>query len=85
MKNRCRFPLRVIDELSAVYGNNRVGIKLSPCGGYNDMGMSEQDTVETYTYLIKQLNARHIAYIQIARYWAMGDPEKRGTDVDIFQ
>ena len=85
VENRCRFSLRVIDEICSVYGNDRVGIKLSPGGGYNDMGMSEKDTTETYGYLIKELNKRQIAYIQITRYWDLGDPVKRGTEVDIFQ
>jgi 2,4-dienoyl-CoA reductase-like NADH-dependent reductase (Old Yellow Enzyme family) len=85
VENRCRFPLRVIDEICGVYGNDRVGIKLSSGDGYNDMGMSEKDTVDTYTYLVKQLDARRIAYIQITRYWALGDPLKRGTEIDIFQ
>ncbi len=84
-QNRCRFPLRVIDEICSVYGNDRVGIKLSPGGGYNDMGMTEKDTAETYGYLIKELNSRRIAYIQLVRYSALGDPAKRGTEVDIFQ
>ncbi|CAF0745091.1 unnamed protein product [Adineta steineri] len=85
VENRCRFSLRIIDEICGVYGNDRVGIKLSPGGGYNDMGMTEKDTVETYGYLIKELTSRRIAYIQLARYWSLGDPTKRGTDVDIFQ
>lgn len=85
VENRCRFPLRIIDELCGVYGNDRVGIKLSPGGGYNDMGMSDQDTVDTYTYLIKELNARRIAYIQIMRYSDSKDVGNRGREVDIFQ
>ena len=85
IENRCRFPLRIIDEISTVYGNDRVGIKLSPGGGYNDMGMNEEDTAETYGYLIKELNSRRIAYIQLTRYWALGDPVKRGLNIDIFQ
>jgi 2,4-dienoyl-CoA reductase-like NADH-dependent reductase (Old Yellow Enzyme family) len=85
VENRCRFPLRVIDEICGVYGNDRVGIKLSPGGGYNDMGMNQKDTSETYGYLVKELSTRRIAYIQITRYWALGDPVKRGSDVDIFQ
>ena len=84
-ENRCRFPLRAIDEMIKVYGNDRVGIKLSPGGGYNDMGMNEKDTNETFSYLIKELNKRKIAYIQLARYWGLGDPIKRGREVDIFQ
>ena len=84
-ENRCRFPLRVIDEICSVYGNDRVGIKLSPGGGYNDMGMTEEDTKETFGYLIKELNDRHIAYIQLVRYWTHGGPAERGINVDIFQ
>jgi 2,4-dienoyl-CoA reductase-like NADH-dependent reductase (Old Yellow Enzyme family) len=75
----------VIDEISCVYGNDRVGIKLSPSGGYNDVGMDEKDTAETYGYLIKELNDRRIAYVQLTRYWSLGDPVKRGREVDIFQ
>ncbi|CAF1273848.1 unnamed protein product [Adineta steineri] len=85
VENRCRFPLRIIDEISGVFGNDRVGIKLSPSGGYNDMGMTEKDTTETFGYLIKELNARRIAYIQLTRYWPFRDPAQRGTYVDIFQ
>ena len=73
------------DEMIKVYGNDRVGIKLSPGGGYNDMGMNEKDTNETFTYLIKELNKRKIAYIQLSRYLGFGDPVKRGREVDIFQ
>lgn len=75
----------MIDEFISVYGNDRVGIKLSPGGGYNDMGMSEKDTNETYGHLIKELNKRRVVYIQLSRYWGLGDPIKRGRDVDIFQ
>lgn len=37
VENRARFGLEVLKALKQVYGNN-IGIKLSPCGGYNDMG-----------------------------------------------
>lgn len=77
--------MRIIDELSRVYGGDRVGIKLSPGGGYNDMGMNDKDTTDTYGYLIKQLVDRRIAYIQLARYWPLGDPTQRGRPFDVFQ
>jgi 2,4-dienoyl-CoA reductase-like NADH-dependent reductase (Old Yellow Enzyme family) len=85
VENRCRFTLRAIDEITSVFGNDRVGIKLSPGGGYNDMGMNVKDTVDTYAYLIKELNARRLAYIQLVRYSALIDPARRGIDVDVFQ
>jgi len=75
----------VIDEISSVWGNDRVGIKLSPGGGYNDMGMNEKDTAETYGYLIKELNDRRIAYIQLVRYSNFKDSGNRGRNIDIFQ
>ena len=38
IENRARFTLAAVKELISVYGDSkRVGIKLSPAGGYNDM------------------------------------------------
>lgn len=37
IENRCRFGLEVLKALIEVFGRN-VAVKLSPCGGYNDMG-----------------------------------------------
>jgi len=47
--------------------------------------MNESDTIETYTYLIKELNKRKIAYIQLTRYLYDYDPTHRDTNIDIFQ
>lgn len=38
VENRCRFGLEVIKALIDVWGPARVGIKVQPCGGYNDVG-----------------------------------------------
>ena len=59
-ENRCRFTLRIVGELSEVWGADRVGVKLSP-GGYNDVGMDKQATMETYSYLLQQLDRLHRA------------------------
>lgn len=37
IENRARFGLETLKVAKEVYGNN-VGIRLSPCGGYNDVG-----------------------------------------------
>jgi len=37
IENRCRFALEVIDELIAVFGKDRVGIRVSPTGRYHQM------------------------------------------------
>jgi 2,4-dienoyl-CoA reductase-like NADH-dependent reductase (Old Yellow Enzyme family) len=86
IENRSKFVLEAIDALLEVYSNKRVGIKLTPSGGYNDMGEdTEEKAIELYSYLINQLNERNIAYIQMARKSPYGDPKARGNNVDISE
>lgn len=40
VENRCRFGLEALDALISVYGADKVGIKINPAGGYNDVGVS---------------------------------------------
>eukprot|EP01017_Pseudomicrothorax_dubius_P009469 TRINITY_DN13217_c0_g1_i4.p1 TRINITY_DN13217_c0_g1~~TRINITY_DN13217_c0_g1_i4.p1 ORF type:complete len:364 (-),score=102.40 TRINITY_DN13217_c0_g1_i4:122-1213(-) len=61
--NRCRFALEVIDALASVFGPERVGIKVSPLSPYN--GMHDENPVETYGYLLEQLSARGIGFVEI--------------------
>lgn len=35
-ENRSRFLMEVLDALISVYGNDRVSLRLSPTGRYND-------------------------------------------------
>ncbi|KAI9294346.1 FMN-linked oxidoreductase [Neoconidiobolus thromboides FSU 785] len=66
IENRSRFILEIIDAFNEVFSADRVGIKLSHCGGYNDMGeKSEEEAYELFSYLISELDKRNIAYIQL--------------------
>jgi hypothetical protein len=38
IENRARFGLEILKELVSVWGSKRVAVRLSPSGGYNDMG-----------------------------------------------
>ena len=38
IENRARFGLEVLKATSEVFGADRIGIKLMPCGGFNDVG-----------------------------------------------
>eukprot|EP01017_Pseudomicrothorax_dubius_P009428 TRINITY_DN13198_c0_g1_i2.p1 TRINITY_DN13198_c0_g1~~TRINITY_DN13198_c0_g1_i2.p1 ORF type:complete len:339 (-),score=107.46 TRINITY_DN13198_c0_g1_i2:153-1169(-) len=61
--NRCRFPLEILDQLIEVFGPERVGMKVSPNGRYNDM--IDDNPVETYSYLLKELDKRGCSFIEI--------------------
>ena len=85
-ESRCRFTLRCIDEMIAVWGSDRVGIKLTPNGGYNDMGFDKAGSQETYGYLLSQLNQRQVAFLELCRWTAAFDPINRATkDWDVVK
>jgi N-ethylmaleimide reductase len=65
LEGRCKLALELIDALSSVYGSDRVGIKLSPVSRYNDM--FDSDPVATFTYLLKELNKKKIAFAEIVQ------------------
>ncbi|KAH7874172.1 uncharacterized protein C8R40DRAFT_1109665 [Lentinula edodes] len=73
-ENRSRFGLEVLRVVIDVWGADRVGIKLDPTGGYNDMGMPLEETLETYNYFITQVDQLGLAYIAIQRYLEFDDP-----------
>ncbi len=53
-------------------------IKLTPCGGYNDVGMPLEEDIATFKYYITELDKMGIAYIQLVRYLEVMDPEYEG-------
>jgi N-ethylmaleimide reductase len=63
IENRARFLLEVVDQAVAVWGKGRVGVRLSPYGTFNDM--SDSDPVALFTYVLRQLDARGVAYVHI--------------------
>ncbi|TEB12332.1 flavo protein NADH-dependent oxidoreductase [Coprinellus micaceus] len=77
VENRARFPLEVLKALVSVFGNN-VAIKLSPAGGYNDMGMPLEETLETFRYLLTETSKLPLAYVTLMRYSPYLDAEYDG-------
>jgi N-ethylmaleimide reductase len=73
IENRARFVLEVADAVIAAIGKDRVGIRLSPYGVFNDMPAYPQ-TESDYTYLAEQLNARGLLYIHLVDHSSMGAP-----------
>jgi len=62
-ENRTRFLLEITESVTDVWGADRVGIRLSPSGTFNDMSDSDPDTI--YGYLLGQLNRFGLAYLHI--------------------
>jgi N-ethylmaleimide reductase len=63
IENRARLLLEVVDQAIAVWGASRVGVRLSPFGTFNDM--RDSDPVALFTYVLKELSARKIAYVHL--------------------
>ncbi|KAG2219111.1 hypothetical protein INT45_009778 [Circinella minor] len=64
-ENRGRFTLEVVKAISDAIGTERVGIRLSPWSGYQDM--EDNTPYETWGYLIQQFQKCHsnMAYIHM--------------------
>lgn len=71
LAKRARFVLEVLAAMVAEAGGERVGIKISPEMGFNDI----QDAApqETYTYLVEQLREFKLAYLHVALFGAGTD------------
>jgi N-ethylmaleimide reductase len=63
--NKARFVLEVMQELIEVVGGDKVGIKISPFHPYGDMVLD--NPVETYTYLVDELNKFNFAYVELMK------------------
>ena len=73
IENRAQFVLEVVDAVINAIGKNKVGIRLSPFGVFNDMPL--YDAMEAdYTYLAQQLNARGLLYVHLVDHSSMGAP-----------
>jgi N-ethylmaleimide reductase len=72
--NRARFMLEVTDATINAIGKDKVGIRLSPFGVFNDMPLYDAMDAD-YTYLAQQLNALGLVYIHLVDHSSMGAPE----------
>lgn len=74
IENRARFVLEVADAVIQAIGKEKVGIRLSPFGVFNDMPL--YDAMEAdYAWLAQQLNARGLVYIHLVDHSSMGAPQ----------
>ncbi|KAF8510580.1 hypothetical protein BU17DRAFT_23255, partial [Hysterangium stoloniferum] len=75
--NRVRPTIEVIMP-SLKCGYDRVGIKLSPSGSFNNIDRPLRATVDKFSYLIQQLDMLKVLYITLVRHLEMYDPNIGG-------
>lgn len=73
IEHRARFVLEVVEASIAAIGKDKVGIRLSPFGVFNDMPLYPELEAE-YTYLAQQLARRGVVYIHLVDHEATGAP-----------
>lgn len=64
IENRSRFLLEIAKQIVQAIGKDKVGVRFSPHGAFNDMPAYDKVN-ETYTYLAKELNELDILYIHV--------------------
>ena len=63
VENRARLLLEVVDQVVSVWGKDRVSVRLSPYGTFNDM--SDSNPVALFTYVLGKLDERGIGFVHL--------------------
>ncbi len=84
IENRARFVLEVAAAAIGAIGKDRVGIRLSPFGVFNDMPAYATMDAD-YTYLARELNALGLVYIHLVDHSPMGAPAVPESIKEMFR
>jgi len=68
VQNRARLTIEVAEAVCSVWGGDRVGIRFSPAGVFNDM--RDSDPLETFGHVLRELNGFGLAYAHITQVTA---------------
>lgn len=61
--NRARLLFEVLDELTSVFGSDRVGVRLSPSSTFQDM--DDSDPTALFDYVFRSLSPLGLAYVHV--------------------
>ncbi len=70
IENRYRFLKEIVEAVALEWPANRIGVRLSPNGVFNDMGSPEYR--ESYTYYATQLDQYGLSYLHVMDGLAFG-------------
>jgi N-ethylmaleimide reductase len=74
VENRIRFAVEIASRTAKRIGGDRLGIRISPYGVFNNM-VSDAATEDVFELLARQLSAIGLAYIHVVDHSSMGAPE----------
>jgi len=70
-ENRNRFLIELLEQVVEAIGADKVGLRISPYGVFNDMGNSD-DIHEQYTAITEYANELNLAYVHMVDLESMG-------------
>ncbi|WP_298310119.1 alkene reductase [uncultured Aquimarina sp.] len=74
--NRTRFILEIAQKVTNEIDGNKVGLRVSPYGEFNDMKADYEDLEDTFIHLAKELSILNLAYMHIVdQRVAFGAPD----------
>jgi N-ethylmaleimide reductase len=79
---RNRFALDVAAAVAAAIGQDKVGIRLSPYGVFNDMSGSYAGIEAQYRLLAAELGRVGLVYVHLVDHSSMGAPKPEATTVE---
>ena len=73
IENRARIVIEIAQATIAAIGKDKVGMRLSPFGAFNDMALYPELEAD-YTYLAGKLNEVGLVYVHLVDHSSMGAP-----------
>jgi N-ethylmaleimide reductase len=77
-ENRARLLLQVTQALIAVWGSDRVAVRVGPSGTWGDMGDSNPEAL--FTYVAQQLATLNLAYLHLIEPRVLGNVDDETAD-----
>lgn len=86
--NRFQFLREIVEAVTTVWPSDRVGVRISPNGSFNDMG--SPDFREQFTYVAQELDAYGLAYLHVMDglafgFHKLGEPMTLGEFRQVFR
>jgi N-ethylmaleimide reductase len=76
--NRVRFLAETVERVLEVWDRSRVGVRISPASGFNDM--TDENPLETFSVAVARLNSYQLGYLHVVE---TAQQSKGSTEADL--